>query len=90
MFKYELMGALREGRRVRGLVPLAVIFDPEEVVVSESTFHMHASAPTFPEAVQTFRETLVDYLNLLEARCETLGMALSDQLAYLHSVIEDA
>ena len=89
LFRYELTGTLLENRRIRGCLPLTVVFDPEEVVISEPAFHMHASAPTFPEAVQAFRETLSDYMDLLEERRETLGRALQDQLAYLHSVIEE-
>jgi hypothetical protein len=88
--EYVLTGALPDGRRIRESLPLRVVFDPEEVVVSEPTFHMHASARTFPEAVQAFRETLSDYLDLLEERRETLGIALRDQLAYLHTIIEEA
>jgi hypothetical protein len=57
-FVLQLSGDLPYNRRLRHSVLLTVVFDPEEVVIADHRFHMHAATPTFAEAELAFRRML--------------------------------
>ena len=60
--------------------------DDGEVLVSESRFSMHASAPTLQEAIAEFKRILVDELGELTKDEGQLGPRLQAQLHYLRSM----
>lgn len=82
-----MKGALPGGRKLAHSLTVTIEYDEDEVVVSESRYHMHASAPTELEALDAFRRVLSGYLDSLTRREKTLGAPLRDQLNYLRTVV---
>lgn len=80
-------GALPNRRQLARPIIIMIEYDDGEFIVSESKFHMHASASTQHEAIEAFRRIFSGYLDVLASREERLGPQLSDQLNYLRSVI---
>jgi len=83
----KVTGHLPEGRRLTRPLDVVIAYDDGEVIVSESRFHMHASAPTMTEALIAFRRIFSGYLDLLSSRENRLDPYLREQLAYLRSYI---
>lgn len=82
-----LTGELPDHHQLLRPMWVSIQNDGDEVVVSESKFFMHASAPNETQALIAFRETIVGYLALLSEREATLGTHLRSQLEYLRSII---
>lgn len=85
-----LHGLLPYGRRLIKPLNVVIDYEEEEVIVSEPSFHMHASAPTEQEAIEAFRRIFSGYLDFLSAQEDSLGTNLRDQLHYLRSYITSA
>lgn len=83
----KITGPLPDGRQLTRPLNVMITYDDGEVVVSESRFHMHASAPTKTEALVAFRRIFSGYLDLLASRESRLDPYLREQLAYLRSYI---
>ncbi len=85
-----LFGPLPYGRQLA--CPLSVVVDyddeTEEFIVSEPCFHIHASASTEAEAIESFRRVFSGYLDVLTAQEERLSPHLREQLQYLRSCIK--
>lgn len=85
-----LFGPLPYGRQLA--CPLSVVVDyddeTEEYIVSEPCFHMHASASTEAEAIESFRRVFSGYLDVLTAQEEKLSPHLHEQLQYLRACIK--
>ena len=85
-----LFGPLPYGRQLTSPLSVVIQYDDEteEYIVSEPCFHMHASASTEAEALESFRRVFSGYLDVLAAQEEKLGPHLREQLQYLRSCIK--
>src|SRR5579859_7218982 len=51
----KITGPLPGGRHLSRPLEVVIEYDGDEVIISESQFHIHSSAPTRPEALAAFR-----------------------------------
>jgi len=82
-----LTGSLPGGRKLTQPLVVRIEYDDDEVVVSETRFHIHASASTEEEAIAAFRRIFPGFLDLLASHEDKLDSYLQEQLAYLRSYI---
>lgn len=85
-----ISGTLSERRWLARPLTVFIEYDDGEFVVSETRFHMHASAPTEADAIEAFRRIFSGYLDILASEEGTLSPRLHDQLHYLRSYIRSA
>ena len=88
-WQVKLTGPLPGNKRLVQGLPVDIVWDSGEWLVSETFYRIHATGPTISKAVASFRRILPQYLDGLTKREKDLGPQTQEQLAYLREMIED-
>jgi len=83
-----LTGQLPGGRYLSYPILVKIEEDDGEFIVSEIKFYMHGEGETTQEAIEAFKRTLSQHLDILSEEENNLSPYLCQQLGFLRQIIK--